>query len=233
LKRQFQRVTEASYILGVYYAVVEFVEVEALDDYDVSPDECLVDERLLDPWPGHWRDPIEIVVPGSGGHSFEREVGGRRVEFRVSGEGSGASYRALLARAPSIPFERDGSLIRGLAEETSRSGVEYIMLYDSRGTLLVLEGGYLRVTIPFVKVVGSVHTHPEGSCGLSRKDVESGLDLLAEGGVFEASATPSCYFYMARTGGLSEEDYVRVKSMRGDVLEPLRLETIVFERGYY
>jgi hypothetical protein len=233
LKVQFERVTEASLLLGLYHAVVEFIELEAVERHDVEPWECLVDEKLLDPGPGLDGWVFRIVVPGSEGYRFERSVAGRRVMFVVEGEGYGASYEELLARAPRIPFEKDGGMIRGLAEETTRTGVEYILLYDSGWSLVVLEGGYLRVTIPFVRVVGSVHTHPEGSCGLSRKDVESGLDLLAEGGLFEASATPSCYFYMGRIGGVSEGDYVRVKMLKGDVLEPLRLDTIVFDRGYY
>ncbi|MCE4613227.1 MAG: hypothetical protein F7C07_05280 [Desulfurococcales archaeon] len=238
MKRQLSSVTKASYILGVYYAVIDYIEVEAPDRYEAYPDECLVDEDLvtgLDPWnpPVLAKDRFYLVVPGSSEEVFEKQVGDRLVEFVVSSEGSGASYEELLAKAPRIPFTFDGSLIKELAAETSRTGIEYIFLYSSDGYLFVLEGGYLRVNIPFVRVVGSVHTHPEGSCGLSSKDVESGLDLLSEGGLFEAAATPACYFYMARTRSVSEEDYVKARMIRGDILEPLRLETIVFDKGYY
>lgn len=238
MKRQLSTVTNGSFALGVYYSIVNYLEIEAPDKYEVYPDECLVDESIVagldqgDPL-ALSRKRFYLVVPGAPGEVFEKSIGDRRVEFVVYGEGSGASYSELLAKAPKIPLIFDNSLIRELAAETSRTGIEHILLYAGSGHLFVLEGGYLRVSIPFVPVTGSVHTHPEGSCGLSYKDVEAGLDLLAEGGLFEAAATPTCYFYMARLRSVSEGDYVKAKMMRGDILEPLRLETIVFDRVYY
>ena len=98
---------------------------------------------------------------------------------------------------------------------------------------MMLEGEYLRVRIPRVKTVLSIHTHPEGACGLSKADIETGLDLLSEGGVMEAAATPSCAFIMMREGAVSEDAYIRVKTLKGPVYSEYSIDGLRFYKIYY
>ena len=142
----------------------------------------------------------------------EREVEVLGSSLRVTLEpGFGdLELESLYMLAPQL-VALDSSIIREHALETTRSGIEYLMIYLGSGEVAVFEGEAYRVRLPFVPSSASLHTHPEGSCGLSAQDVQSGLDLLVEGGLFEAAATPSCIAFMARMGLVSEEDYIAIR----------------------
>ncbi len=242
-KKQWLESTKAATILSVYYGIIDLLERLSLDAE--SPPQALeVDERLMDK---EWLESriaeglITVRVrPPSPGVS-ERLNGivelanGRPVSIEVVPDDEiwGVKLGSLYEGLPSLVLRMDASLYKRLAFETTRSEIEYMGIYTVNGLLAVFEGEHYRVTLPFVKSVASVHTHPEGSCLLSLKDVESGLDLLVEGGLFIAAATTSCAFAMYRYGLVLEEDFFRVKeallkARKKGFTGSLRLDSIRF-----
>ncbi len=241
MKRQWIKVTRGSLLLAAYYRVIDIIEGLS-GETDVSPLGYIVQEELLDPsWVLERVESglLEVRVSHSQGgmEEYEEEfsLGDRRLVVRLTPvrELWGVSLSSLYEAVPGIVLRADSIEFKQLAFETTRSGIEYMGLYLDDGRVAFFEGEFLRVSLPFVKATGSIHTHPEGSCMLSLKDLESGLDLLVEGGLFEAVATSSCAFVMYRLGFVSEDDFFRVKEAllkaRGRGLrEPLKLESIKF-----
>lgn len=241
MKEQWMKVTTGSKLLAAYYGIIAAIE-RISGEADVSPLEYYVGEEVLDAtWIQGGIESGKLVVEYNGPREGleevedEIEIGGRTVTLQLTPvrELMGVPLTALYETAPEKTLRSDSPEFKRLAFETTRSGIEYMSLYLDDGRILFLEGEYLRVSLPFVRAAGSVHTHPEGSCMLSLKDLESGLDLLAEGGLFEAVATISCSFIMYRIGLVTEDDYFRVKEAilkaRGGGLErPIRLDSIKF-----
>lgn len=218
MKRQWLRETRGSLLLAAYSSIIAVVERMA-DESGASPLDYTVQEELLDPsWVMERVESGDLTVKfsprgGSEGVEEEAEIGGRRVTVRLDADPglAGTPISRLYESAPVAVLRSDSAEIKALAHETTRSGVEYMVIYLGDGRAAFLEGEAYRVSLPFVEAAGCIHTHPEGSCGLSAKDVESGLDLLVEGGLFEAAATMTCAFAMYRVGFVVEDDYVAVK----------------------
>ncbi len=115
------------------------------------------------------------------------------------------------------------------ASYTTRTGIEFIFYYLDDGRIAMFEGEYHRVRLPKVRAVASVHTHPESACGLSKQDIESGLDLLAEGGLLLGAATTRCMAIMRRRFMVSEEDYLKIKEyLLNKKVNFKKLDTLVF-----
>jgi len=220
-KRQWLEKTRGSEALAVIGAILEKLEV--LSDYiEREPSEIEVDERILDVdvLLDRVRDGrVELRVRAPPAIVEEAvndgilELDGKRVTISIVGDPDlwGVPARALYEKIPRFILRVDGHIFKQLAFETSTSGVEFMAIYTKSGSAAFFEGEHYRVSLPFVRALASVHTHPEGSCMLSIPDIQSGLDLLVEGGFFEAAATPSCAAVMYRVGFVDEEDYVAVK----------------------
>ncbi len=241
LKEQELLVTKASVYIGVLFGVIDLIESRIIEDYS-NPEDILLDEGFYYPesLASKVRSSSEVTIRVYSGYpdSYIGEFELEDIHTKITVVNSeytytGFPYYEAFRKAATVALTFDRELIRGMADRTTRSGIEYIIMYTNRGSLLRLEGEYLRVRLPFVRIAGSIHTHPEGSCGLSRADVESGLDLLSEGGFFEASATLSCAFLMYRRGLVSEDAYISVKSMKSNVIKPLNLGSIIFEPLLY
>ncbi len=218
MKWQEVRVTRGSTYAALAYSVITLIEglVETEEELWGSR----VPAYLLDPYAA-LRDALEaqrviVYVPGRERHMESITLAGRSLTLEVSGRGSdlievgrlySAAYRATIA------LDRD--LAVWLAKETTGSGIEYMLVYDDHGSVTLLEGERLRVRIPRVKAVMALHTHPEGHCGLSDKDVASAIDLLTEGGLASGSVTPTCAAVLYRYGMVDEDEYVAVKSGKG------------------
>ncbi len=213
MKWQEVRETRGSAYAALLYAVLTTIEETA------ETEEALWGSRV----PGLLLDPvsalsevrlssrIEVYVPGTSG-SRVVEVGGTAVTLRFVEPRSGyVGVDALYSTAYRATLMLDRDLVARLAGETTETGVEYMLLYAEDGSVLVLEGERYRVRIPRVKVVMAYHTHPEGHCGLSAKDVESALDLLTEGGLASGSATPTCAAVLYRHGLVDEDEYVALR----------------------
>ncbi len=207
--------TRASIALGLLYGMLstlEFiVEDEGLDWRRVS-----FSDRLLDILSSYPEDIIEMgrvefyssQISGSLVRSFN--FGNSGIEVVLS-PGFGDRSLASLYRYSVDLLLLDRGIFRDKAFETSRTGIEYMFIYLETGDVALFEGEHHRVRLPFVSSSANLHTHPEGACGLSKPDVESGLDLLINGGIVSASATPSCLAYMVRIYLVLEDDYTRVK----------------------
>lgn len=221
MRWQRETVTEGSREIALISSLLRLVERDAeeldVDAVRVSPDplEALVEGRL------------EFCVSGAEWLSEDSEelegIGAEVVVRRCTG--GGRRLRDLYAALPLIPPRRDGSLLKNLARRTSESGVEYIVFYSKDGRAYLLEGEEYQVIVPHIPMVGSVHTHPEDHCGLSRRDVESALYAMAELSFFEASATPSCYFYMARLGFMHVDDFAYL--LNRELMEPVSLRSVL------
>ncbi|MEN3000081.1 MAG: hypothetical protein ABDH61_05870 [Acidilobaceae archaeon] len=225
MRWQEERVTEGSRAVALVAALLRAVErdAEELDEESVfvSPD------PLERPW------EQEYCVSGAEwveDASEELEDLGIEVTVKRCGRG-GRRIRELYEALPLLPPRLDRALLKSLARETSRSGVEFMVIYSAGGAAYLLEGEKYEVVVPQLSVPGAVHTHPEGHCGLSRRDVESALYALADLSFFEASATPSCYFYLSRSGFLSVDDFASL--LNREAIEPMRLQSARVERVFY
>lgn len=237
MKQQWIEKTRGSRLAAAYYAVVTAIEDEALESEE-DPVGVEVDERLLDPdWVALQLESGRLTVRASVAERLVIEAAGAEIIVEPDPGLWGVPLESLYRLVPRAVLSSDSSLLKRLAYRTAVDGIEYLVLYPEAGEALVLEGEYLRVSVPFARVAASVHTHPEGPCGLSDKDVESALDLLAEGGLFEAAVTTSCAALVYRVGPVQEDDYIAVKEAllkkRLDDDRLRRLKSIVFEHASY
>jgi hypothetical protein len=243
LKRQWVKVTRGSLYAAVAHAVIDAVEGvfdESFDLLEVAiPSYLLSFEEVVE----RLRvGPLTVTVrvPSYEGVLGEYELDNGSVIRVLSSWGfeGDSTLRSLYETAPVRIVQADSSLIREAALETGRTGVEYIYLYSHAGSLIALEGERGRVRIPFARVAFSLHTHPPGACGLSLADVQSGLDLLSEGGLAEAAATSRCVYIMYREGLVLEDDYIKIRGLRGrrgEAFDPgrLSLRSVKFQVVYY
>lgn len=225
-KREWERTTRASIALAVAHSIVRAVEsnVEEPDyeairvriPFDISR---AIEAEVLD---------VEVYIPGILELRESYTLSNGLLVNVASGDAfNGVKLKDLMRRLPAIAWKLDGPEIASLASETSRSGVEYMVIYFYDGISLWLEGDVHRVTLPGIKnAVGAIHTHPEGSCALSRADVLSSLDLMIEGGIFEGAATEKCMFYIVRFSLLTENDYIKLLNVKDGLWEPETLESV-------
>jgi hypothetical protein len=245
VKEQWIKATPGSAYAALAYAIVDSVETGY--EGEGSLEEILVPGWLLEPGEALGRlrvSPrlrVRISAPGHRGPLGEP----RRLENGVvvevvsdPEEGGEASLADLYWAIPYHALRLDSSLIREGAARTARTGVEYLYVYTDNGLLAFLEGEVHRVSIPFIRAIISLHTHPTGHCGLSVADAKSGIDLLAEGGIAEAAATVRCIVIMRRQGLVLEDDYIAIKSLKSRKNDPftpqsLNLKSVKIEVFYY
>ncbi len=235
MKRQELSVTRASIAVAVTYTVIDVIE--SVYDEEIPLWEIGVSESATRPPQG---DVVEVNVyyPGRSGVLGERILESTGVKVRVIAKDWGSPYYSftdLYRILVMLPLRRDHDLIRKFALETSKTGVEYMILYTDKGYAVILEGELYMVRIPFIKVATAYHTHPEGACNLSWKDLESSLDLMVEGGVGEGAATTSCAAVAYRVGFLSEHDYITLREaiVKKKPVDPGKLESVRLERVTY
>ncbi len=207
--------TRASFSLAVLYGALttlEFlVEDEGLDWERVTFSWSLKDELVYYPERLLESGRVEFYHSDVGDDVYRRYESGSISFDVVLRPGFGDSSIRNLYRASIDLLMLDKELFRHRAVETSLSGIEYMFIYLETGEVAMFEGERYRVRLPFVSSTANLHTHPEKACGLSKPDVESALDLLVEGGLIAASATPSCVVYLVRVYMVSEDDYTRIK----------------------
>jgi len=243
LKRQWVKATRGSLYAAVAYAVIDAVERffdETFDLLEVAIPSFILSADNVVEGLGRGSLTVTVRVPSYEGVLGEYEMdNGARVRVVSSWDFEGDTrLRSLYEIAPVKIVQADSNIIREGAMETGGSGVEYLYLYSRTGSLIALEGERGRVRIPFARVVLSLHTHPPGACGLSLADIYSGLDLLAEGGLAEAAATSRCVFIMYREGLVLEDDYIKIRGLRGkrgEAFNPgmLSLSSVRFQIVYY
>lgn len=236
-KEEMLRTTSASVAIGIIQGIVDtvedFSEEQGLDLSDFSVPWRLIDLLREDPW-RVLEDGNVSVYSSRASQAYTREVtvAGSIVAITIEPGYGEAGFRELYSEPVKV-LRLDREMLRERAVRTTRTGIEYMFLYLSDGRVAMFEGEHFRVRLPFVESSASVHTHPEGACGLSVADIQSGLDLLVSGGLLSAAATPSCIAFMHRLGLVSEDDYFAVKEAIyrrrvQDLFGPSRLRTIVF-----
>ena len=243
LKHQENLTTTGSIMMATYYSLIDFIETKILEDYadedDIMVDRSIIDDasRLAERIRSGETVEIPVYAPDSATEESEYMIGSGLIVVRAyrSNPIDAYSYLDLFSLAARAPFIYDSHVIKSYASITARTRIEYIMLYSVHGDLYVFEGEYDRVSLPFVRVAFSVHTHPSlpGSCALSKADVASGLDLLSVGGIGEAATTTYCAFIMYRKGLVDEDTYINIKASLGNVTKPgttgrVRFEVISF-----
>lgn len=237
MKEQWSEATRGSRLAAVYYTIIDAIEEIALEEGE-DPKLIIVDERLLDAsWLQAQLEYGDIRIRASVNRKLELEALGSRIVIEPDPGVWGVALESVYRLVPRIVISSDSYLLKRLAGRTTSTGIEYLILYPAEGEAIILEGEYFRVSVPFARVVASIHTHPEGPCGLSLKDVESALDLLAEGGLFEAAVTTSCAATIYRLGPVMEDDYIAVRevivSKKIDYSKIMKLKTIVLEHISY
>ncbi len=226
--------------MAVYYSIIEFIETQILEDYadenDIIVGQTVADEAeyLVEKLKLGETIEIPVYAPGSAIDDESYKISNGELVIRVEEPrsfGDGHPYLGLFPIASRVPFIYDSPLIKSYAGDTARTRIEYIMLYTGTGEVYIFEGEYDRVSLPFVKVAFSLHTHPSlpGACALSRADIASGLDLLSVGGIGEAAATTHCAFIMYRRGLIDEDTYIAIKMLRRHVDRPGTMGRVNFE----
>ena len=236
MKMQMLKVTRGSLKAALLAAILSVVE----DSYeeDVELGEVTVPYWPLEADPRSLGSLVEVTVgyPGREGLLGERtvEAGGFTVRVVSKSDYLGDLSIVDYYRHVAVdPLRDDARDLRSLAVETTRTGIEYMALYLHDGRMLLLEGEMLRVRIPFIEAAAVYHTHPEGGCGFSAKDVESALDLMVAGGVGEAAVTPKCAIVMYRRGFVLEEDYVGLRKWLRRPGRPPSLRSVAVEMITY
>ncbi len=230
-KYQETRITNASLILSIINKMILKIEDTYDDNYDLFDAKVeykindmnyllkklkdnIIEFKINTPW--DFEDYIE-------------EINNKKIIIKNDKNLKNyISIKDLYDFIPYIPFRTDLSIINYFTQKTTSTNIEYIFLYDYNGSLSILEGELLRVKIPFVKVIYNMHSHPNGHCGFSIPDINSGLDLLSEGGFASAVATDSCALVMYRQGLVTEDDYINIKTGKYENLNSIKFIKIVY-----
>ncbi len=236
-KQQWVEESRGSKIAAVYHGMLTLVE-EAAEEEGRSIGEVMLEELVLDPVSLIESRAETLHIRANLSNTYTTEAGNRRIILEPDPELVGVPASEVYNLVPTWVLREDSLILKNLALKTTENGIEFIVLYTSKGFSLVLEGEYLRVRLPFVSVAASVHTHPEGGCGLSLADIVSGLDLLAETGLFEAAVTKTCAAILYRVGPVSEDDYIEARkaileARKGREVGPLTLKTVRFRLTGY
>ena len=214
MKWQQLRTTLGSRYLALVVKVLDLVEDSDVDPASVSVPAWLASDEALGRL-GAGEVVVEVRGLGRPGERLAEDVvGGVRVVVSEGLQGPSASAAALYEVAPLVTLRSDRQLLRELARRTSDTGIEYMVEYLDDGTAAFLEGERYAVRLPFISSLAALHTHPEGACGLSTKDVDSALYLLTEGGLFSGAVTETCAYLVYRLGPVLEDEYLAVKAGR-------------------
>ncbi|MGC9209847.1 MAG: hypothetical protein ACP5FT_01050 [Acidilobus sp.] len=217
MKRQQLVTTGGSIYAALSYAVIRFIEdmVETEEElkgakvpaYLLSPRDAI--NRITS------EGEVEIYIPMVTEAERVITIAGHEVRLSVVKSPSGlVSALALYESSFRGVIMLDRELYKRLAQETTETGTEFMLIYSPEGSLASVEGERYRVRVPRVRASMTFHTHPEGHCGLSEQDLESAVDLLTEGGLASGSVTPSCASVMYRYGMVDVDDYVAFKEGR-------------------
>lgn len=120
--------------------------------------------------------------------------------------------------------------LKGYAQATSGSGVEYSLFVMRSGDVYIAEGEVGRVSLPYVGgVVLEAHTHPS-FCLPSDRDAATAMVRFMEGLFASAVVGPTCMVMAYRVGPLAEEDLVTLRRLP-TLLAELGMRTGVMDLG--
>ena len=212
MKWQQLETTPGSRYLALVARVLYLVEDSDVDPASVRVPAWLASDEALERASA---GVVAVEVRGLGrlGERLAEDVvSGVRVVVTEGVQEPSTSAAALYEAAPLVTLRLDRRVLRELARRTSDTGVEYMVEYLDDGTAAFFEGERYAVRLPFISSLAALHTHPEGACGLSSKDVDSAIHLLTEGGLFSGAVTESCAYLIYRLGPVLEDDYMAIKA---------------------
>ena len=220
--------TRASVSLAVLNAIINNIE-DIIEEYNLNINDLSLRwgsvDSILNP-----SENIYIKIYYKYNLNINKNIDINNININISiNEGYGDMGFLMLYDLVEKIILQDAFEYAIKASYTTRTGIEFIFYYLDDGRIAMFEGEYHRVRLPKVRAVASIHTHPEGACGLSKQDIESGLDLLAEGGLLLGAATTSCMAVMRRRFMVSEEDYLKIKEyLLNKKINFKKLDTVVF-----
>ncbi|ADL18795.1 hypothetical protein ASAC_0388 [Acidilobus saccharovorans 345-15] len=232
MKEQWETVTDGSLLLGVAALVLDLVEGYYTAEGSLL--DAKVSSKILDVTSireGLSRGSLELYINADWVEPQELDFRGAKISIKATDASQGGllPLRQLYEELPRELVRLDYfPLYSPLASRTDRDGTEYIIVYTADGRAFVFEGERFRVSLPGLRQSPAVvHTHPAGHCGLSRKDLESGLDLMMDRGLIMGAVTSDrCAAIMYRLGLLEEDDVIGVKEGRIENLRSLRFTRI-------
>jgi len=137
----------------------------------------------------------------------------------------GDGFKSLYDTFKNVFLTATTKFLKQYALKTRMTNVEYFMAIIN-GKLIVLEGEKLKVQLPLFKTYAIAHTHPIGHCMFSHKDVETTMDLFANGGLLSSIATENCIAMLRRRGPYTIDDYEPLIDLR----DYLRKKKVRMER---
>jgi len=235
LSKKYQELkkTNASQILSIINLLIIQIENTYDEDYnlfDAKVERDVTDLKLMLKKINEGIIDLKVNVPWEFEDYFA-EIDGKKISIKKDPTIKDyTSIKDVYNFIPYIPFKTELDLIKSFAKKTSLTNIEFLFLYDNNGYLSILEGELLKVKIPFIRVIFNMHTHPEGHCGFSVPDINSGVDLLSEGGLATSVITESCAIVMYRQGLITENDYIKIKSKK---YENVIFDSIKFTKIFY
>ncbi len=120
------------------------------------------------------------------------------------------SYRELMSLGKDLIKNLTIRYLRPHLLKTKLTSIEYVLLVNRSGELVVLEGERERVSLPMgfkvlENIVATSHTHPHG-CFPSHKDLEHLELIMSHGGLGGAILGPTCISLIVRRSMLLIDD---------------------------
>ncbi len=214
----------AEYLLEAYEADTIYVRrfPLTLEEYKGTPSpEVIVPTDVM--------DEEELIIALN---SIDREFLEPKISLISKREGipfDAVNYLYLYDRVIEIFHKLAYKILRPLISPLSN---EFLVAVLENAKTIILEGDRSNVRIPLTRKFRTrfmAHTHPRGLCIPSRKDLESVIRLLMDGGFGEIIMSPTCSLAIYRKGMFIDEDYekmiviTRRISKAKNIVEALRI----------
>lgn len=133
------------------------------------------------------------------------------------------NYEKLINVSKELIHKLTISYLRHYVLKTKLTKVEYMMLVNRFGKLLIIEGSEDKVSLPLSfktlrNIVISSHTHPY-NCIPSHRDLEQLELIMSYGGLGGAILGPSCITLIYRNKPLMYDDLIRLREIKKKIKE--------------
>jgi len=118
-----------------------------------------------------------------------------------------SNYQWLYRHAAFKFLDLANDVLKTYTLITDRNGIEFYLAIFDNGKGVLLEGGKLRIAIPFIRTYYAAHTHPREGLIPSPKDIRALIDLFTYGGLASVIVTSLNSLCIYRNGPFRIEDY--------------------------
>ncbi|MGB9831872.1 MAG: hypothetical protein ACPLSP_07360, partial [Fervidicoccus fontis] len=108
-------------------------------------------------------------------------------------------------------------LLIQVVKRTDSIDTEHALFLTKEGDLIVLEGERQKVVLPELKTCLFLHTHPNGVCLPSKRDIQSASSFFMNGGILFLILSSRCFFSMYRSSLINENDVYALKRLENEV----------------